>query len=566
MYLGRSLGNVNLSPVQKEIVRRGSQIYKLETLERLYGKERAKKEFDITTRNLLLMLGKGSGKDFVSKITCSYIVHKLLCLKDPSGYYGKPSDESIDIVNMALNADQAFRVFFNPLKKYLTKSPWFSERMAGQPHAKDIEFNKSVFLYSLHSDPEAAEGLNIIAAVLDEIDGFNTEDSQEMYDYLKATVVSRFPKFGKVLCLSFPRSKDGWMMTQYDAVVQQKDVETYEHVFKLNNELEDGIEDNEFTVHWDEDTVVSYKQDNWFALKAPTFRVNPAVNIEDYRDSFYADREANTSETLLRVCANPPDHTEATFFRNQKMVQEAFDRENGWDEKTETILCKVEEGKEYFIHVDLSKVSDRTVVAMGHVSKWVEIRIGDSVEGDVKPHIIIDLFRVWEPNRNKHVDNAEVAEFILSLAKKFNVQLVTFDRWGSIDMIKYMEDRGIESRKQSLDRAAYEEFKYTVQDGRIEGPYDKRFEKELKHLIITKTGKVDHPDGKEHYNDISEAVCGVINNCVANALEELDVQIITKTSVKQETLQQTARHATLYQEKMAPSNDLADFLNDINFV
>lgn len=528
----------------------------------MYGKVEADKVYGQTTRNLLLMLGKGSGKDFVSKITCSYIVHKLLCLKDPSGYYGKPSDESIDIVNMALNADQAFRVFFNPLKKYIMKSPWFSDRIV-TPHTKDIEFQKSIFLYSLHSDPEASEGLNIIAAVLDEIDGFNTEDSQAMYDYLHATVVSRFPKYGKVLCLSFPRSKDGWMMEQYDRVVQEKDVDNFEHVFKLNSSLPDGSEGNEFTVHWDEDTVISYKQDNWFALKAPTFRVNPAVDIEDYRDSFYADLENNTSETLLRVCANPPDHMEATFLRNQELCKEAFSAENGWDEATETIKARNDSSKEYFIHVDLSKISDRTVVAMGHVSHWQQVSIGGSLQEDLKPYIVIDLFRVWEPNRNKLIDNSDIVNFVLELAKKFNLRFVTFDRWGSFDLIEYLNDRGVDAEKQSLNRGHYEEWKYAIQDRRISGPEDKRFLKEMKHLIIDKTGKIDHPKGKEHYNDISEAVVGVVNNCVKNALEDLEVKIVTRDTLRRDSLQQEEQHAKLNREKQEPSVELLEFLKGI---
>lgn len=564
-YLGKALSGIKLTPIQLDIVKRGSQIYKLETLVDLYGFEAGKKLYGLTTRNFLLMLGKGAGKDFTSRITFCYIIHKLLCLKDPSGYYSKPTGDAIDLVNLALNADQAYRVFFNPLKKMVEKSPWFREHTE-DIHVKDIQFKKEIYMYSLHSSYEAAEGLNIFAVALDEIDGFEQEGAAEaIFEALSHTVTSRFHQFGKVFCLSFPRSKDGWIMTEYDELVT-KETTRFTHVYKLNHELPDGTEGNEFTVHWDEDTITGYKQDNWFALKAPTFRVNPTTSIENYRDAFWRDIQNNTQETLLRVCANPPDHKDSTFFKNQDLIKEAFDEENGYNHATDSIIVKGDPEKEYFIHVDLSKVSDRTVVAMGHVSHWQQISIGGSLEQDAKPFVVIDLYRVWEPTHANPVDNVQVTDFILLLAKNFNVVKTTFDRWGSIDIMKYLEDRGVENERQSLVRSHYEEFKYAVQDQRLKGPYDKRFEKELRNLIITKTGKVDHPDGKEHYNDISEAVCGVINNCVNDALEELDVKIITVDSIKKEKLQLRNQHDNLKVQKQEVDENLRGFLDGMRVI
>lgn len=510
------------------------------------------------------MLGKGSGKDFMSRITCAYIIYKLLCLKDPQLYYGKPGDDTIDIVNLALNADQAFNVFFEPLKKMLHKSEWFSQRIVS-PHTKRIMFQKSVVIHSLHSDWEGAEGLNIILAVLDEIDGFTAQGySAAMYNALSHTVVSRFPKFGKVLALSFPRSKAGWMMTTYDSIIAEKEVRKYQHLYKLNEKLEDGIDENEFTVTWDEDEIISYKQDNWYAIKAPTFRVNPMNSIDDYRDSFLADIEAGTSETLLRVCANPPLHTDTIFFKNQLLVEEAFDQLNGWNHKTETFECLPDNEKEYFVHVDLSKTSDRCVVGLGHVQSWQQVQIGGSIDHIPKPRIIIDLFRVWEPTPDKPVDNVEVVQFILELAKMFNVKKVTFDRWGSFDMIKYLNTAGVESEQKSLKRKEYEEFKHAVNDQRLKGPQDKRLTKEMSNLII-KNGNVVEPDGIGHYNDISEAVCGVINNCVQETIVSNTIEIITKDSVRKEMLQEVDQHARV-EKKVEPDPVLRSFLTGIEFL
>lgn len=567
-YLGRSYGGSNkiiLSPIQREIIERGSDIYNHDTNVKLYGLERANKLLEDRVRYLLLMLGKGSGKDFMTRIICAYITHKLLCLRDPSGYFGKPTGEEISLVNLALDANQASTVFFGPLKKMLERSEWFSERIVN-PHIKDIEFKKDIFLYSMHSNPEAAEGKNVIVAVLDEIDGFTVEGASEgMFTYLEQAVVSRFAENGKVIALSFPRSKDGWIFTKYDEVVgKNKNVVTHTHVFKLNNNLPDGTEGNEFTVTWTEDEVTGYEEDNWFALKAPTFRVNPGVKLENYKGVFLGDLKRGTSETLMRVCANPPDHNSESFFKDHAMLENVFSHMNGWDEENQAFKYNGDDRFEYFIHVDLSKVSDRTVVALAHVDHWKAIQIGDSIEGDVKPHVVIDLFRVWEPTPNKHVNNAEVADFILEINARFNLRLVTFDRWGSIDMIKYLNDRGVEAERLSLERKHYMEFRLAAQDGRLQGPEDKRLLKELKNLILNKVGKVDHPDGKEHFNDISEACCGSIFNCVAYAMDEFDVRVETADTLKLERLHEREnRDRLLVADKQEMDGGLADFLQGL---
>jgi hypothetical protein len=109
----------------------------------------------------------------MSTVAVAYAVYKLLCLKDPARYYGKPSGDAIDIINIAINAQQAKNVFFKGFKTKIERSPWF----AGKYYAKmdSIEFDKAITVYSGHSERESHEGLNLMVAVLDEISGFANE-------------------------------------------------------------------------------------------------------------------------------------------------------------------------------------------------------------------------------------------------------------------------------------------------------------------------------------------------------------------------------------------------------
>src|SRR6478609_8463199 len=88
LYL--NLPDTPLSEYQYEMIRASSQIYKETTLVNLYGQEKGRKIYAATCNEVIMQLGKGSGKDFTSTIACAYIVYLLLCLRDPAKYYNKP--------------------------------------------------------------------------------------------------------------------------------------------------------------------------------------------------------------------------------------------------------------------------------------------------------------------------------------------------------------------------------------------------------------------------------------------------------------------------------------------
>jgi hypothetical protein len=120
------LGLPPLSEYQYMMIKSMTQIYKKETLIKLYGEDAGVKRYKQTCNEIIFQLGKGSGKDYTSTIACSYVVYLLLCLKDPAKYYGKPSGDAIDIINIAINAEQAKRVFFKGFLTRIQKSPWFA--------------------------------------------------------------------------------------------------------------------------------------------------------------------------------------------------------------------------------------------------------------------------------------------------------------------------------------------------------------------------------------------------------------------------------------------------------
>ena len=565
------LGLPPLSENQYTMIRASTQIYKKETLIKIYGEDEGNKIFKQTCNEVILQLGKGSGKDYTSTIACAYMVYLLLCLQDPAAYFGKPPGDAIDIINIAINAIQANRVFFKGFNQRIEKSPWFQGRYVAK--ANMVEFDKGVTVHSGHSEREAWEGYNVLVVILDEISGFELESTSghdqaktasSIYKMYRASVNSRFPDFGKVILLSFPRFKNDYIQQRYNEVVAEKEVVLRHSRFKVDPELPDGTEGNEFEIEWEEDHIISYKVPRVFALKRPTWDVNPTRKIEDFTIDFYTD----PTDALSRFACMPPDATDA-FFKNRAVIEKAFsnpklnvDSYGRFDDE-----FKPKEDVKYFMHVDLAQKHDHCAVSLAHVEGWVTMKIGEQYK-EAAPRVVVDAVRYWTPTASKSVDFTEVKDYITSVRERgFNLKLVTFDRWNSHDMMQQLGVHGIKTEILSVAKKHYEDMSLTLTEERLHGPRIQLLVDELLQLRIVKD-KVDHP--RKGSKDLSDAVCGSIYNAIALTPPDLDreVEIYSYDGVFANELEQLRKESDerlkhtikMPERKSIPAN-LREFMN-----
>lgn len=573
VYSKDFLGFPKLSFYQLEIVKIGSQIYREETLKKLHGAREGEKLWKANKKELILALGKGSGKDALSQIICAYVVYQLLCLKDPAEYYGKPSGDNIDIINVAINAEQAANVFFSGFKTRIKKCPWFRGKYKAL--ARSIEFDKKVTVYSGNSQGEATEGYNVLLAVLDEIDGFDEGGREEgnplankMYNTLSGTVSSRFDDVGKVLLLSWPRSQEGFIMTKYNECILEKEVVEYSHTFKLNEDLADGYDGNEYTIEWTEDNILGFKYSEVWALRRPTWKVNPTKTINSFKRDFYK----NAADALGRFACNPADFVDGGWFPAKDKIDLAFSVGNGLSDVTGDveITQKPDPSKEYYIHVDLARVQDNCGWAMGHVESW-QTTVFDN-NGEVHPNVVIDMVRYWKPDRDRPVDFSDVRDFTIKVKRAgFNIKLVTFDRWNSDQTIKHLNDVGIKAEKLSVSRDQYTDLATLMGEHRIKGPDVLLLRTELKKLVVLPNGNVDHTNKSS--KDLSDAVCGAAYNAATLTIKNGIIDVITNADFVEQRRKEFALKA---QEKQKNDNvirvprnmpdDIKDFLSGIRIL
>jgi hypothetical protein len=562
------LGQPPLSDIQYEIVEAMSQIYKKADLELLLGDVEGARYYDKYTKNeIILQLGKGSGKDFTSTVACAYIVYKLLCLKDPARYFGKPSGDAIDLINVAINAQQAKNVFFKGFKTKIEKSPWF----AGKYNAKvdSIEFDKTITVYSGHSERESHEGLNLLLAVLDEISGFASEvgtgneqgkTADNIYKAFRGTVDSRFPDLGKVVLLSFPRYQGDFISQKYDSVIADKDIVHKSHKFIINPLL-DETPDNTLQIEWEEDHIISYKFPGVWALKRPTWEVNPTRSIDDFKIAFYTD----LGDAMMRFLCMPTYSSDA-FFKQKDKLEKCMTLRNPVDE-----FRRFDQGfvpdpnKTYYIHADLAQRHDKCAVAIAHVDKWVNLQVIKDYE-QVAPIVVVDAVAWWEPKKEGAVNLSEVKNWIINLRRLgFNIGKVTFDRWQSYDIQQELKAVNINTDTVSVAKKHYEDLAMLIYEDRIAMPSIPLLLEELSELKIMKNNRVDHP--RKSSKDLADAVCGAAFGAISYTSKEnnLEIEVRTWSSAHKEMQKQRRQELENERNNEMP-DDVKEFLGKLNLL
>ncbi len=561
------LGQPPLSSIQYDIVEAMSQIYKKEDLQELYGFVEGARYYEKYTKNeIILQLGKGSGKDFTSTVACAYIVYKLLCLKDPARYFGKPSGDAIDLINVAINAQQAKNVFFKGFKTKIEKSPWF----AGKYNAKadSVEFDKSITVYSGHSERESHEGLNLLLAVLDEISGFASEvgtgneqgkTAENIYKAFRGSVDSRFPDLGKVVLLSFPRYQGDFISKRYDDVIMEKETIEKKHTFIMNENLPHEDPSNQFEIIWEEDHIVSYKVPRILALKRPTWEVNPTRKIDDFKLAFYTD----LGDAMMRFACVPTFASDA-FFKQKEKLEKCMNTRNPLDSfRRFDETFKPDPDKIYYIHADLAQKHDKCAVAIAHVDKWVNIQVIKDYE-QVAPIVIVDAVAWWEPKAEGPVNLSEVKQWIINLRREgFNLGMVSFDRWQSFDIQNELQAVGIRTETVSVAKKHYEDLAMMIYEERVAIPMIPILLEEMSELKIMKGNRVDHPRKKS--KDLADAVCGAVFGAISHTQKTNNTEIDVHTWSSSTRLAEKQQRMVELDNREMP-NDVKNFLDKLNLI
>ena len=114
-------------------------------------------------QELVLVLGRRSGKSFLVSTIALYELYRLICMGHPQARYGLMEFDSIYLLNVARNEEQAKNAIFAKIKQTVLASPFF------QPYiGKDTELEMRFFTENDRKENERREtvGLNLFSGSL----------------------------------------------------------------------------------------------------------------------------------------------------------------------------------------------------------------------------------------------------------------------------------------------------------------------------------------------------------------------------------------------------------------
>ena len=487
---------------------------------KLTGEEEVCEEELRTVTEMVVMFGKGSGKDFLASGMLTYVIYMICCMNDPHKFFGFGQDEPIDFINVAINAYQANNVYFKKLKARLTNCSWF-KRVSKEPKnpteyqllKNQIRFYKGITAHSAHSEADSFEGFNPLVVIFDEIGGFEYDAAEDAYSTLRSSASSRYNEKQLHIFISFPRSEDDYMMQKYREATEKNDPEV-------------------------------------FAMIGKSWEINPRIKRETLEKDYRRDPEGSR----MKYECIPPKYKEGLFSFPEKVDEAiALGRSSQCPNLivTEKITTRTLRGGEerhfvglevhnlaldpqyvYYLGGDAGIESDSFVLSLWHGEATM---VEDVVDGEViekwvnKP--VEDLILQWKPSKSDRlpVDLLNVAEIIEMICKQVHIRKALFDKFNSADVVQRLLSYGVEAEDKNFSNPfqvqIYQNMKgliYTQNIELLDHHLDEGMNanEELKHIKLINGNKIDHD--KDKAKDFSDARCSAVWICSMDEPEQTD--------------------------------------------
>lgn len=457
-----------------------------------------------SVREAILILGSGAGKGYsCSRLAC-YMAYCTLCLKNPQKYYGLAEGDPIYIVNLAINEDQARDVIFAYIKAVLTNCQWFQGKYEEQE--QKIKFAKNLTLISGDSAAQGWFGYNVLFGIFDEL-AFWTKTkrkdwAKEAWEALTASKTHGFlKKYYKAIAITTAGIDDCFIEKEFDRVEKMQ----------ANGDGQDKYISRRAV--WDvrlDQTIEDYADDlardyNWAMAKfgARKMHVSDPYFTDSERERF----ENNMGHTI--PLGNTPSQLIYSPYLGDGQLAPEFKAQN----------CP------YKLHIDLSSVSDRTVLTLGHIKGYVTrddeelpvIKIDLMITVDPTLKVSKDQYFITNINGTNRVDYAKLRHFIYRLrGGGFEIDLVSFDTFKDEEMKNKLVSNGfiVENVSADKNKLISQTGKMLCLDGRVEMPYNELLAEELKGLYDDGK-KIEHI--KEGYKDHYDSYCCCVFNLVQSA-------------------------------------------------
>ena len=424
--------------------------------------------------------GIGAGKSYRASLIITYMLYRILILKNPQKFLHLARGSGIYFMNMSIRADQAKKVIFEEINRRIENAQWFRAKgyLPNPDIGSELQFSKHIYVVPGNSKETFPQGFNLLAAIMDEsswlVETKTHYVAEDMFNALNSRIKSRFDSKGMLVMISSPRCIDDF--------VEQKMLEakTNPNIFARRR------------TSWES------KPKSFFS--GETFEKEGFIIPKEYKT------EVNRNfDRFKRDYMAQPSMAFEPYFRQYALLEKEVNPQIPNPLTPEGLIKETFRGNPkhiYFIHIDSSLTTDATGIVMCH---------GENVK------IRADLIMKIKPQNGKEIDLSEIKGIVLGLkAKGFNIGKCTYDQFQSASSIQELNKMGINAERLSVDKdlACYETLKDIIYADKLEYYRDDDLLNELKRLELIKGKKIDHPKGGS--KDLADALAGAVYSCVTH--------------------------------------------------
>lgn len=398
-------------------------------------------------REMILSIGRRSGKTTISACIAAYEVYKLISKGDPQAYFGLPSSNMIQLISVATDKEQA-SLLYQEVSGHFSKCAFFNPYTANNTMSyARFQSPKDIERYGPYSDNPNAKatikvtfrsciakglrGAGNVVVILDEVAHF-TDQGQSSSDAVYNAVVPSTSAFSRKDPKD-PRKPIG-------------DVES--RVILISSPLgRQGLFYKLFQIGMSGGTAA----DTMLCIQAPTWEVNPTIPASEFEKHYLKDPNV--------------------FFT--EYGGEFSDRTKGWIENPEDLYACVNKDlrplvrgiprKPYFLGLDVGLVEDGTAAAIGHI--------------DSDSRIVTDLVDQIKAGEGKYqnkerLDFDDVADWVADLCNRFYIAEGIFDQWLGIPLEQALRKKGLSQMKsvhmtKTLNSQIFSNFKSWLWDKKL---------------------------------------------------------------------------------------------------
>lgn len=525
-----------------------------------YWREELKKIFPdnlhTSVNNAIFSGSRGRGKSEVASLIAAYLLHRILCLKDPIGYFHLKPTEKIVFAFMNIKLALAEEIGIAKFQNTLQSSPWFMAHGELEGRTKKVwvpkKFNGQVAIdIKIGSQSDDLIGLPVYFAFFDEVSFQRNQDvekqkqkANDMIDTAIGGMKTRFVHNGKnptLLVLASSKRSDKSFLEEHmkkklksekenvyisdGSVWEVKPKGTYsEETFKiaLGNKFLQSM------VIPEGDDPEAYLAKGYKIIEAP---IDFRADFLDDIDRALCDFAGISSSSITKYISAAAFYELVTDRIKNPFSREILEVGNGPDDEAQYYdffdITKIDpalKSKPLFIHLDMSVSGDKTGIA-GVFIKGKKPSVNPDLQSNDLFYSLAFSVSIKAP-KGRQISFEKNRNFIYWLkAHGFNIKAITSDTFQSVDTGQALTARGFNYSPLSVDRVdtdrickPYQYFKNTIYERRLEIYDHKVLKAEVTDLERNlDSGKVDHPDGGA--KDVSDAVCGAIFNASKHAEE-----------------------------------------------